>query len=90
MEFIMEDLEDVYVDETDKVERLFTALFLCLLSLAGMLPLLLGGDPESDATPVVPRVSHTGSGPPVERGLGMMGILALVRRQQLRLPSVAF
>lgn len=27
MEFIMEDLEDMCVDKTDKVERLFTALF---------------------------------------------------------------
>lgn len=55
MEFIMEDLEDVCVDETDKVGRLFTALFmkfgLALLSLAGMLPLFLGRESESDATP---------------------------------------
>ena len=27
MEFIMEDLEDMCVDKTDKVGRLFTALF---------------------------------------------------------------
>lgn len=27
MEFIMEDLEDICVDKTDKVGRLFTALF---------------------------------------------------------------
>ena len=46
-----------------------------------MLPLVLGRDSESDATP---------GNPPAERGVGMMGILALVKLQQPGLPNVAF
>jgi len=38
-----------------------------------MLLLVLGGASELDATLGVSRVSHAGSGPPVERGLGRSG-----------------
>lgn len=46
-----------------------------------MLPLILGRDSESDVTP---------GSPPAEWGLGMMGILALVKLRQPGLPNVAF
>lgn len=74
MEFIMEDLEDVCVDETDKVGRLFTALFYevwsCSAELSRNIALGLGKRIR------VRRYSQKFS---CRVSLGMMWILALVK-----------
>lgn len=70
------------MEKTDEVGRLFIALFHeASLSLAGMLPLVLGRESRSDAALRSPAARWS---------LGMMGILALVKLCQPRLPNAAF
>lgn len=75
MEFIMEDLEDVCVDETDKVGRLFTALFhevwSCFAELSRNVALGLGKR--------IRVRQHYSQKSSCRVSLEMMGILALVQ-----------
>lgn len=70
----MEDLEDMCVDERDKVERLFTALvhevWSCSAELSRNVALGLGKRI---------RVRHYSQKSSCRVSLGMMGILALVK-----------
>lgn len=74
MEFIMEDLEDVCVDETDKVGRLFTALFHQVRSCCAELSRNVALGPEKRI-----RVRHYSQKSSCRVSLWIMGILALVK-----------